>query len=425
MQILCDYMKKIFKHELISGASFIFIGSLLASFINFLINLFLTRNLSVSDYGTFASLVSLIMLAGLPAGAIVPMVVRFGASYFAKEELALVRGLFFKVFKASFLVGVCIFIAFLLFNQQVSRFLNIDDTFLIMLVGLAILLGFIGTVNTALLQAKLAFTFIAVINVISSSLKLFLGILLVYMGFGVSGAMIAFLFAFVAPYVLSFIPLRFIFDKSIAVSHIGFGKLLSYGAPSAIALFSLTSFITTDIILVKHFFDPVNAGIYATLSLVGRVIYFFSGPIGTVMFPLIVQKHAKEENFHAIFRLSLFLVLFPSLAITIFYFLFPTFTIQFFNKEEETLLAASYLGLFGIFITTYSLLAVVTNFYLSIKKTEIAVPLALGALLQAVLVWVYHESFLQIITLSFIITSLLLTLFLLYYWKLYGKKIAG
>ena len=51
------------------------------------------------------------------------------------------------------------------------------------------------------------------------------------------------------------------------------------------------------LILVKHFFSPHDAGIYAGLSLIGRVIFFFSAPIASVMFPVIVQKYARKENY--------------------------------------------------------------------------------------------------------------------------------
>ena len=166
---------------------------------------------------------------------------------------------------------------------------------------------------------------------------------------------------------------------------------------------------------MKHFFDPVQAGIYATLSLVGRVIFFFSAPIGTVMFPLIVQKHAKEENYNSVFIFSLLLVFFASVILTILYFLFPEFVLHFFSNKEEAISAAPFVGLFGIYITLYSMLSICTNFYLSIGKTKVFIPVLFGALLQAVLIWIYHATFLHVIIISLGITSLLLVLLLLYY----------
>lgn len=407
--------KRFIKHELIAGAGFIFIASLFGSVFNFFFNLFMSRNLSISDYGVLASLISIITLSMLIAGAVVPTIIRFAGSYFAKGESHMVRGLFFYVGRFSFVFGIFVFSLFLVFWQNIGKFFNLNDKYLIILVGFVIFLVFIGVINSALLQAKLAFKFIALINLLGVFLKLFFGITLVFLGFSVIGALWAILLSLFIPYLLSFIPLKFIFKKHVRSPVIQMRTLLIYGGPAAIASFSLLSLITTDIILVKHFFDPSSAGIYAGLSLVGRVIFFLSAPISTVMFPLVVQKHTRNENYQNIFRLSVILIFLPSIALTVFYFIFPEFTIRFFLKNEEYVSAATYLGFFGIFIGLFSLLSVFTNFYLSIKKTNIFIPLVVGAITQAILIWIWHETFWQIIIISTVVTFLLLIFFILYY----------
>lgn len=417
-----ESIKEAVRHPLITGSAFIFVGSLFGNVFNFLFNLYMTRNLPISDYGTLASLVSLIALFGILPSSIMPTVVRFAASYFAKKQYAMVQGLFFRIGVPALLVGIVTFVSFAFFSEPVSRFFKIDDSFLFFLVGLIISLSFLGTINYALLQAKLAFKFISFSNVIAAAMKLVLGVALVAYGFGIRGAMWAFFASFSIAYLLSFFPLRFIFHARIKTISINIRDLFVYGAPSALTVLSLTSLTTVDIMLVKHFFDPENAGVYSGLSLVGRVIFFLSAPIGTVMFPLVVQKHEKQENYHSVFRLAFILVLLPSLFITIFYFFFPQFSMQFFTKQDKYLAAFPYLATFGVFITVYSLLSIVTNFFLSVKKTKVFIPLCIGSVCQAVLIWFYHETFSHVIAISLAVVSLLLIGFLLYYWKLYGKK---
>lgn len=420
--MIINLIKNFFGHELISGASLIFFGSLLISLLNFLFNLFMVRNLTVSDYGILISLISLMTLSTLPVSAVVPMVVNFAASYFAKSELDMVRGLFFKISKLTFLLGFAVFIIFIVFSQIIGQFFNIQNNTLIILVGLNVFLGFVVVLNIPLLQAKLSFTHITFTNLVSSLLKLTIGILVIFLGFAVGGILWAIFFSSLVQYIFNFFPLKFIFQKGISLPKISSSKLFSYGIPAALATFSLMSLTNTDIILVKHFFNPTDAGIYAGLSLVGKVIFFFSAPLGTVMFPLVTQKYTRQENYHHVFGLALSLVAVASIALTIFYFIFPEFTIIFFIKNEEYLAVVSLLGLFGIFITLYSLVSIFTYFYLSTKKTEIFIPLTIAAVTQAVLIWFYHQTFLQVIIISLFVTSLLLMSLLLYYWKLYVKK---
>lgn len=157
---------------------------------------------------------------------------------------------------------------------------------------------------------------------------------------------------------------------------------------------------------------------YAALSIIGKVIFFFSAPIATVMFPLIVQKFTRKENYHNIFHLSLLLVLLPSLALTVFYFLFPIFTIQLFFNRPEYNAAAPLLGWYGILMTLYSVNNILINFLLSIKKTSVYIPILIGAFLQIGLILYFHRSFAEIIAISISILSLLIVILLLYYLRL-------
>lgn len=414
-------IRQVMEHPLISGSIIVFLGSLLANIFNFLFNIFMSRNLTFSDYGALASLISIITLFGFSAAGIVPTIVRFAGSYFAKGEVALVRGLFLRMNKTLFLVGAVIFAIFVLYSHNIGEFFKISDEFLIILVGLNVFAGFIFVINQALLQAKLDFIFLSIVIFIGAFLKFVVGVSLVFTGFAVGGAMLAFFVAGLIPYCLTFLRLPFLLHRSEKKTTINFATMFKYAGPATLTFLGLTSFISTDIILVKHFFDPVQAGVYATLSLIGRVIFFFSAPIGTVMFPLIVQKHTKKENYHSIFILSLLLVFTASAVLTIFYFLFPEFMLYVFSKKEEAILAAPLVGFFGMYVATYSMLFICTNFYLSIKKTKVFIPVLLGAILQGILIWFFHETFFHIIAISLGITGLLLILLLLYYLKLYGE----
>ncbi len=415
-------VNRIVSHPLVLGSSTIFLGSLLGNIFNFLFNLFMSRNLSFSDYGVIASLFSLMMLFALPVGAMIPMIIYFSATYFAKGDLDMVRGLYKKVTKFSFVIGVSIFTAFFAFRDQIAHFFQIEQSFYIVLVGLSILLAFTSVTNQPLLQAKLAFRFIAFINSLSALLKLILGILFVFLGFSVGGVLWALIIASVIPYFLSFFQLKFLFHRNAMIPAFSLKEILFYGTPAALSTFGLTSLITFDIVLVKHFFSPTDAGVYAILSLIGKVIYYFSAPIASVMFPLIVQKHAKGENYQSDLKLALFLVFLPSLSMVIFYMLFPGFVVAFFSRKALADSVVTLVIPFAILMSFYSLLSVLTNFYLSINKVKIFIPIIIASMSQVILIWIFHGTFLQVIFISLGIASLLLISLLLYYWKLYGNE---
>lgn len=416
------HILQLIKHPLIMGSSIMVLGSLAGNVFNFLFNVYMIRTLSIVDYGILASIISLITLPSLAAGAIIPTVVSFAGSYFAKNNLDMASSLFFKISKYFLIIGVLLLSIFVIFSNALADFLQIPNGIFIILAGIVVLIGFMSSVNTAFLQARLAFKFIVSVNFFSAFVKLLLGILLVSVGFSVGGAIWALLLSFAIPYILSFIPLSDLFHKSVKKVDISRRELMSYGLPAAFCVLSLTSFITSDILLVKHFFTPFEAGVYASLSLIARIIFFISGPVTSVMFPLVVQRHSRNERYNHLFLASLAFVILPSVCITVIYFSFPNFIIQFFFKEGNPVEHVSLLGYFGIFITLYAVVSLVTNYLLSIKKTNVFIPVSIAALAQIVVISLYHSDFFQIIFYSTLVLSLLLVVLLLYYCKIHFQN---
>lgn len=403
----------------IAGSIVIFSGSFAVNLLNFFFNLFMSRNLSVTDYGVLTSLASLGTVASLLSIWITPTIVQFAASYFAKNDIAMVRGLYLKVIHVSLILSIVTFLVLFVFQEKIGIFFKIDNGFIIFLVNMAIAFNILNTINVSLLQAKLSFRTMTSLNFLGGVIRLFLGIGAIVAGYRLNGVMIAFLLSSIIPYIISFVDLRFLFHRQIKTPHISYTLLLKYSIPAAFCLYSLSSFITMDIILVKHFFDPESAGLYAGLSLVGKVIFFFSAPLSTSMFPIITQKYTKKESFHNIFLLAFSSVFVSSCGITIFYFLFPNFVIALFLKNQQYLVMSSLLGVYGIYISLYSLVYIMINFFLSIKKLIVFVPLSITAILQIIGIWIFHGSFMEVILVSITLMSLLLTYLLLYYWRLY------
>jgi O-antigen/teichoic acid export membrane protein len=267
------------------------------------------------------------------------------------------------------------------------------------------------------------FKLISLLNTIGGLIKLLVGVVLVILGFKVFSGLLAILLMSIGVFVIAFIPLSFLLGKPAAKNvHVPIKEIFKYSLPSFVAVLFLTAFTSVDVILVKHFFSSRDGGFYAGLSLIGKVIFYFTGPIPLVMFPLLVKKHHQGEKFHNLFYLALLLVLLPSVAITGFYFLFPKFVIDLFLGGRDYLAVTPYLGFFGIYLTIFSMLYVCVNFFLSINKTRIVFPVTIAAISQIVLIYLYHSNFYQVIGVSIFASSILLVALVLYYLKLFIYK---
>ena len=139
------------------------------------------------------------------------------------------------------------------------------------------------------------------------------------------------------------------------------------------------------------------------------------------MFPLIVKKHAKSENYNNIFKMAVAMVFIPSVFISTFYFLYPDFSISFIVKNAAYRSASGLLGLFGVFITIYSLITLFVYYFLSIKKTNVYIPVLLAALTQLLLITLYHGSLFMVVVISLLTALILLATLVVYYMKTYGE----
>lgn len=411
-------ISRLLKHELVSGSMYMFVGFTVANVSGFLLNLFLARSLSYSDYGIFASLLSVITLASLLVNSINAIIVRFTSGYFARGQISEVARLYRNFFKYIFLISFFFFSGFFLFSTPLKNFLQLDNVWYVILVGLIIAFFYLGILNSAFLQSLLKFKVLSLITSIGGVTRLLVGTLFVFLGFRAFSGLWAIFFMNLAVLIIGFIPLRFLLKKNNSRKlSVSTREILSYALPASIAIFFMTSFTSTDVILVKHFFNPHQAGFYAGLSLVGKVIFYFTAPIPIVMFPLLIKRHHLGHNTNNLFHFALLLSAAPSLLITFFYFLFPNFAISLFLGGRDYLIIAKYLGFFGLYLTVFSLLNVCVNFFLSLNRTEIFPLVASFAIFQIALIWFFHSNFYQVIGISLIVCTLLLILLLLYYYK--------
>lgn len=406
------------KHPLIVGSTFLFVGSMFASVINYLFNLGMGRLLSVEDYGVFASLISLFNIFSVFAIALTMVFSKLAATLIAQKKEKFIGSLVLvgNIWVGIISLAICGFLV--VFSKEISEFLNINSQTLIVITIAALFFTFLSSVPQGALQGLLKFISFSFVNIEASFLKLAFGFLLIFMGLRVEGAIWAFFLSSLGGYIVSFFPLYGYFkmkakDKfTLSSLHT---QAYSYAVPVFFSNIGIISLISVDIILVKHYFSSQVAGQYAALSLMGRSIFYLVSPIVSVLFPLIVQKKERNEKFTGTLLLSVALIGLPSLFISVIYFIFPKVILGIFFPKAEYLSLSEHLGPFSIFILIYSFCYLLNSFYLSIGKTKITILTIGGAILEAILIILFHDNINEIILDITAVSFLLLFSLLIYY----------
>lgn len=410
-------LSEVIKHPLFSGSMIMIIGSNVVSFLNYLYHLVMVKLLTPSSYGELVALLSLIGFLGIISSSLNLVVIKFVSAAKSTDEIkGIVSWFNSKVF--AFSLAIFLLITFL--SPLISSFLKIENNLLVVLIALLSILGLASLLYKSVLQGLLKFQQMIASMFVESGLKLILGIVLVYAGFSVGGALAGLVVASFVGFFLSRFFIRQFLKTSERKPNIK--SMFLYSLPVSIQYLSITSLFSSDILLIKHFFSPHDAGIYAIISTLGKIILFGTGPIGAVMFPIVSQRQARGANYRRIFILSFVLTSVLAALILLVYWLVPELVIRLLNPSY--LEAAPYLVWYGVFITLYTLCSLFVSYYLSLNRVSVVVLPFIAAIAQIIGIWFFHQSLYTVILISIIISALLL-LSLLIYSPLWKKDLRG
>ena len=171
--------------------------------------------------------------------------------------------------------------------------------------------------------------------------------------------------------------------------------------------------------MVKHYFSPADAGIYAAISTVGKIILYVTAPVVTVMFPMVSERTTKGDKHYSIFLFSLLFVLVGALLVLGLYVIAPA-------KVISLLYGQQYVNFFyllpeiGVATLFYSLINLLVNYYLVIKKFIFIWFFILVLLGLVVTIVFWHPSILVVVRIFILAFSLLFAMMMGYY--LFSKK---
>ncbi len=378
------------------------VGSMAANVLNLIYQVGMGKILEPANYGTLLSLFSILyILSVVPTSSSISVVKFIASAKDEKEKSGIYHGV--RRFIFYFAGAGAVFV--ILISPLIANFLNINDVVSVILTAGVFFLSLVTLVNQASLQGILRFLGVVAPNFVSAFSKLVLGVVFVLIGLSVRGAMVGVVIGAGLAYLLSVKMINGHFQKS-SQTKLDLGKFLRYSRPVLLQALAFTSLFTFDVILVKHFFPPLAAGIYATVSTLGKIVFFAASPVASVMFPHITKRHANGEKYYELLFGSIGLTFLISFGVVTCYFLFPNLIVSVLYGSKY-LMAVPLLFLMGLFIAFLTMANLLVNFFLSIDVTKIVILPVVAAVVQIVLIWRYHDSLQQVIMISVVETAIM------------------
>ena len=394
--------------KLLHHSAIIMAGSFIANALNYLYQLFMGRMLGPEDFGVLGALFALMYVATFSLGTIRVVITQFTAQYMTANHPEKVKTLL-KQSTYTFLgIGGIAALIFILISPWLANFLNIGQISLFYAISLYLFLSIMSPIPLGVLYGLQYFATLTGLNVGAALLKLLSGILLVLMGYAVFGAVYALNISQAIIVLISFLLLwKFWVQKGEPIKR---REIFVYSIPVLIALTVFNFFINLDVLLVKHFFPPTEAGYYAASSLLAKIILFASSSFLIVMFPKVAANHEKKKESSKMLKSTLFYTAVISLGIVAIYFVAPTFiTTMLFGRAYKI---APYVGIFGLVGAVYSLSNVFVTYNLAVNRTWFVYALIPLLAVQVIGIALFHATLMEVIRVLLIVNILTLMLML-------------
>lgn len=400
-------LKSLLKNPLALNSLILFVGASVTNLSNYIFTLITGRLLGPSDYGIFAALSAVLLVVSVPAITLMTVAVKFTAEFRGRKETSRLRVFFKRLHRFFWLIGILLTGISLALSPVISDYLHLPTPLYFMILSFCFLLIFPQALGFGILQGWQLFGWYAFVGALGTLLKLFVGAGAAWVGWGVTGVLGALLLSYLVQYLLSLRPIVRLGSSLAVTERFDWRSPLVYSLPVFLTTLGLTLFMTTDMIIIKRFFPPYEAGIYSALSLLGKTVLWISTSIVQVMFALVAEKKAANKDDSGYFLASLFMVGACCVLVSTVFSIFPSQVVGL-SFGQRYLDAGSYLAFYCLFITLYSLINVFANYFLSCGKVVAASLVLVGALIQLGLLGILHHSFVEVISVSSLVSLVLL-----------------
>ena len=352
--------------------------------------------LNRSAFGTLSCLVNMMMIIIIPFSAFQSFIAQQIASFDAASKPQNAFCLFNIGLKMSVMVALPLAGLLFIFNDYLTQLFHVSSDNVFMLAGVIIVFLLPFQIFLGFFQGIKSFASYCLPVFMESCLRVALGYSMLRAGFGITGV----LFSFVGSYIgalglcCGLIKNKFtnsslnysICNLDPTVLRKNFVKILLSFSVYGILVFS-------DILLVKHFFTPEQAGDYAAAANIGRFFFFIPTPLITVMYPKIVELHhteSRREMRFVLLNITFAVALACFAFITVCYFYAPL-VIQYFLDASKYLHTVYLIRYMSVIMSFFVLINVLLYYNIARNRRAYFVLIICGTALQILLICRYHD----------------------------------
>lgn len=348
------------------GAGIVFIGLIISKLLGFFYRLIVAR-IGPEQFGLLSlglallGVLGIVSVLGTNEG-----VLRYASYYKEKNDPARVKGTFLYSLRLTFLLSIILSVLVFIFSDFISINVFHDGRLSVILKVIAFAIPFdsLRTIFYGMAKAYKEIKYYVISkNIIENLAKVIFTLILVYLGYGVLGAAIAYALAI----FFSFVIILFYTEKRVfsivnskIVSIYDRKQLLSYSIPLLFYYVVILAISWTDTFFLGIFRSAAEVGIYNAALPMALLVYIFPNALLALFVPVLTDLYARgdKNKFSMIYTTVTKWIFLVNLIILSILILFP-------KKILLTLFGADYTS--GYFVL---IILSVANFLYALSQTQ-------------------------------------------------------
>lgn len=375
---------------------------------NYLFQIVTSRLLSVNEYGTINTLMSLIVYFSIPNTIISMISARYIALYHNTSNQKSTVCVIHFLLKCGVAISLVIGIIGGLFASHIANLLHLDNHYLIYGCAAVAVVNVSAAVMYGILQGLQFFLPYGIQGLINALCKLLGSAGLILLGYHVGGVIAAMTVGGILTVLYCAFCIRHSLAQAVRYrgdSSVELHEFIRFASGTIVAQSCITALTNGDILLVKALFSDAEAGTYSSAMVIGKISMYVSTAVIAALFPMVVEEHDKRKDTRRLFAKALLYGGGSSLAMALGMILLGKYVIEVLFGQKY-LDATCYLPAVCIFVVPLTFLTVIMNYVLAIDRVGFfAVSVLVSTAIMLVMVGFFHTDVVQVMTICGVILS--------------------
>jgi O-antigen/teichoic acid export membrane protein len=387
-----DQLIPLRQERLLSHNALVASGTLLAGVLGFAFQSVVSHRLAPPEYGAVFLAITILTLITVPAGALTFLMSRATSRDTASGQRLPSAAMLRDLNRLVFAVGLAIGILLALVSPWLGSYFQISGRLLIA-AAVGIPFAMASPLLLGEFQGEQRFLAFALLPSTQAGLKLIAALALGVV-WGPFGIVLGVSLAAVPVYLLALWLLR---GKLAIKARWPWGRqaagYLAIVLPSTLALAALLS---TDVLLVRHFFAQRQAGEYSAVVALSRGLYFATAGVSAVLFPKVVFREARGGSASSIVYFSIALVALGG-VLGLFALTATSRLLLTAFAGAAYLAAATYLPWYAVGMTLLGIATLLVATHQSRGKPNFLAVLLPVTVIEPALILAFHSTLLQVV----------------------------